>query len=72
MNLFEAIGFIGLAASAVYLVVTKNYGTPLKDSYTEAQHKIKLESAGRRRRAYYIGVGVGIAAYLLWKSRTRR
>ena len=69
MNLFELIGFIGSVASAVYLFITRDYGTPLKDSLSEEQLKIKQQSAGRRRRAYYSGIGVACVLWLIYKRK---
>jgi len=69
MNLFETIGFVGIATSIVYMIMTRSYGSPLRDSYTDTQLEIKRSSSTRRRRAYIIGVAAGVVAYLIAKQK---
>ena len=52
-------------ASIYYLYLTKNIGTPLKDSYTKKQKEIRKKSANIRRKIFYQGiVTAGIILYL--------
>jgi len=65
--MFELIGFVTLVSSAIYLLLTRNFGTPLNDSYSAEQRKIKQESAKKRRRAYYKGIGIALILYYIIK-----
>lgn len=47
-------------ASLFYLVLTRNLGTPFKDSLTKEQNIIKNKSASKRRRIFYMGLAVGL------------
>ena len=47
-------------ASLFYLVLTRNLGTPFKDSLTKEQNIIKNKSAAQRRRIFYMGLAVGL------------
>ena len=43
-------------ACIYYLIMTRNIGTPFKDSLTEKQKRIKKESAKVRRAAFLQGL----------------
>ena len=45
---------------AVYLVLTRDLGTPLKDSLTPEQRKIKRASARARGHRAAVGMTVGL------------
>ena len=68
-KVFEFLGFIQVVSSIIYLIITKSYGTPLKDSLTAAQLKLRLESVRKRRRAFYVGLAGAVAAFLLAKHQ---
>lgn len=54
-------------ASCGYLVLTRNFGTPLRDSYDERQLLLKQESAGRRRTAFYHSLLLSFLIVLWWR-----
>ena len=54
-------------ASIYYLVLTKNIGTPLKNSYTKKQLEIKKKSANIRRDIFYKGIAFGTIGLMLWQ-----
>ena len=66
-----ALAYAALAyilASVLYMVTTRvsNVGTPLKDSYSEEQLKIKKKSS-RTRGAIFMGsLAVSVAVLALW------
>jgi hypothetical protein len=47
-----------ILASIFYLVVTQSFGTPFKDAVNNYPEllKIKLLSAGKRRKTFFIGI----------------
>lgn len=68
-KLFEFVGFMQVVASIIHLLMTWSHGTPLKDSHTPSQLKIKYESVRRRRRAYYMGLILAFVSYALHNSQ---
>ena len=52
-------------ASFYYMIMTRNIGTPFKDSLTEKQRKIKRESAKQRKTIFYQGIGASIVLMVL-------
>tara|TARA_B100000902_G_scaffold365904_1_gene387240 strand:- start:360 stop:593 length:234 start_codon:yes stop_codon:yes gene_type:complete len=52
-------------ACMYYIVMTRNVGTPFRDSLNENQLKIKMESASIRRSIFYQGVAVGLVSMLV-------
>uniref|UniRef100_A0A6C0C3U7 Uncharacterized protein n=1 Tax=viral metagenome TaxID=1070528 RepID=A0A6C0C3U7_9ZZZZ len=47
--------------------MTRNIGTPFRDSLNENQLKIKKESASIRRNAFYQGMAVGFVLLLVFR-----
>lgn len=69
-----ALAYVALAyalTSAGYLVLTRDFGTPLKDSYTEAQRRIARESSARRCGAFCVSGVVAVLALLAWRPLQR-
>tara|TARA_B100000902_G_C26646253_1_gene591570 strand:- start:224 stop:481 length:258 start_codon:yes stop_codon:yes gene_type:complete len=67
VQILAAISIVNFVASFVYMVLTRNIGTPFKDSLTEEQLKIKYESSTSRGRIYSIGVFIGlIIVFAIW------
>ena len=54
-------------ASLLYLMLTRNIGTPLRDSYTNEQLQIKHESAYIRSKIFYTSLGISMVILLLIK-----
>ena len=52
-------------ACIYYIVMTRNVGTPFRDSLNENQLKIKMESASIRRSIFYQGVAVGLVSMIV-------
>ena len=53
-------------ASMLYIMLTRNIGTPLRDSYTNEQLQIKSQSAYIRSKIFYTSLGISmIALYLI-------
>lgn len=52
-------------ACIYYIVMTRNIGTPFRDSLNENQLKIKMESASIRRSIFYQGVAVGLVSMIV-------
>jgi len=47
-------------ASLIYIVASRNIGTPLRDSYTEEQLEIKKESSYQRGKIFYVSLFISI------------
>lgn len=58
---------IYVLTSCGYLVITRHYGTPLKDSFDEKQMQIKHESAKRRKLAFRHSLLWSVLIVLLWR-----
>ena len=54
-------------ACIYYIVMTRNIGTPFRDSLNENQLKIKKESASIRRNVFYQGMAVGFVLLLVFR-----
>ena len=52
-------------ACMYYIVMTRNVGTPFRDSLNENQLKIKMESASIRRSIFYQGVAIGLVSMVV-------
>ena len=60
--IYMAYGFsIYFGASLLYMIITRAYGTPFKDSLTAEQLVIKKESVAKRSRAFWISISIMIA-----------
>ena len=53
-----------LGASIFYLIVTRSYGTPFRDSLTSEQKRIKHQSASQRKGAFMMGFGLSVLLLL--------
>jgi len=65
--LFAYLATAYLGASAYYMIATKNYGTPFKNSLTQEQLKIKKSAAGKRYRAFLTGLILSVVLLLITK-----
>jgi hypothetical protein len=54
-------------ACIYYIVMTRNIGTPFRDSLNENQLKIKMESSGTRRNIFYQGAMIGLLSMLVFR-----
>ena len=52
-------------ASLYYVAMTRNVGTPFKDSLTPKQREIKKESSNVRRNIFFQGIAVSVICMLL-------
>ena len=55
-------------ACIYYLVMTRNIGTPFRDSLNENQIKIKMESAAIRRNVFYQGIAAGLVSMIVFRQ----
>ena len=60
---YAMLAYVG--ACVYYIVMTRNIGTPFKDSLTEAQIQIKNASTLVRKSIFMQGIGVTIIALFL-------
>lgn len=66
ISVYLAYGMaIYVLASIYYIVMTRNIGTPFKDSLTEKQRKIKRESAKQRKTIFYQGIAASVVLMIL-------
>jgi len=66
ISVYLAYGMaIYVLASIYYLVMTRNIGTPFKDSLTEKQRKIKRESSKQRKTIFYQGIAASVVLMIL-------
>lgn len=65
--LFAYLATAYLGASLYYMIATKNYGTPFKNSLTQEQLKIKKSAAGKRYRAFLTGLILSVVLLLITK-----
>ena len=63
--IFAFIGFTHVVSALIYLYLTRNFGNPLKDSLSEDQLIIRKESARKRRRAFYYGMGIAVLLFII-------
>lgn len=54
-------------ASIYYMVMTRNIGTPFKNSLSAEQLRIKAKAASLRGSIFYQGIGLAIVLILLFK-----
>ena len=58
---------IYIFASAFYIILTKNIGTPFKDTLTQEQLQIKKESITVWKKIFYNGIIVGILLVIIFR-----
>ena len=58
-----------IIASIVYLIITRSYGAPFKEAVNKHPElvEIKNESANKRKRAFYMGIGASIILLVLFR-----
>lgn len=67
--LFSYAALIYLFASIIYMIITRNYGTPFKTAvkqYPELQN-IKQKSVDKRKKAFYTGILIACVILLCWR-----
>ena len=65
---YLAYGMLAYTFSSIYyMVMTRNIGTPFKDSLSPEQLQIKSEAASLRGSIFYQGIGLAIVLIFLFK-----
>lgn len=64
-SLLAFLAAVYVLACSYYLVMTRNIGTPFKDSLNEKQLQIKKEAATKRSHIFYTGIMVGTIIVLI-------
>tara|TARA_Y100000991_G_C21782318_1_gene267702 strand:- start:4 stop:246 length:243 start_codon:yes stop_codon:yes gene_type:complete len=54
-------------ASIYYMIMTRNIGTPFKNSLSPEQLQIKVEAASLRGSIFYQGIGLAVVLIFLFK-----
>ncbi|VVU94765.1 hypothetical protein CPAV1605_490 [seawater metagenome] len=54
-------------ACTYYLIVTRSYGTPFRDSLTPEQAVIKRASVLKRKKAFINGILIGLILLVVFK-----
>ena len=54
-------------ACLFYIVLTRNVGTPFRDSLNKKQLSIKKKSANVRRNIFYTGIFLSSLLMFIWK-----
>ena len=67
VTLLAYVAFAYTLSCVGYLILTRSYGTPLKDSYTEEQLRLKRESATRRGNAFLASLVASSCMLFVWK-----
>ena len=57
---------IYILSSIYYMIMTKNIGTPFKDSLNDEQLEIKRAAVEKRRGIFYVGVAVATLLVLIF------
>jgi hypothetical protein len=65
--LLARFAFVYIVASIGYLLMTRNLGTPFKDSLTEEQLRIKATAVNIRKKAFTTSALMGLVIVVLWK-----
>tara|TARA_S200000501_G_C20266838_1_gene501095 strand:+ start:104 stop:340 length:237 start_codon:yes stop_codon:yes gene_type:complete len=58
---------IYVIGSIYYLVMTRNIGTPFKDSLTKKQLEIKSKAVQQRKTIFYIGCGIALLLVIIFR-----
>ena len=61
------LAIIYIIGSIYYIVVTRSYGTPFRNSLTPEQKRIKNQSVSKRKQTFYMGLGIGAVLLLLFR-----
>lgn len=62
---FATIGFIIVVASFIYLIITRNYGTPLRDYIEQHVEAVKLRDKSKKNRSKAWAIGVVVAGSIV-------
>ena len=62
---YAMLTYIG--ACVYYIVMTRNIGTPFKDSLTEEQMQIKKKSVSVRKNIFMYGCAISVAVLFVLK-----
>ena len=57
---------IYILSSIYYMIMTRNVGTPFKDSLNDEQLEIKRAAVEKRRGIFYVGVAVATLLVLIF------
>lgn len=57
---------IYILACVYYMIMTRNVGTPFKDSLNDEQLEIKRAAVEKRRGIFYVGVAVATLLVLIF------
>lgn len=57
---------IYILACVYYMIMTRNIGTPFKDSLNDEQLEIKRAAVEKRRGIFYVGVAVATLLVLIF------
>ena len=59
LHLLGIIMLVKFIAVVYYVIMTKQFGTPFKDSLTKEQLELKKREADKRAKVYLQGFGIG-------------
>ena len=63
--------FIYIAGSIYYLIMTRNIGTPFKNSLSRRQLEIKAMAVQQRKNIFYTGCGIALLAAIILRPFKR-
>lgn len=64
---FAHLAIVYTMTCIFYLLLTLNIGTPLADSLSEEQHRIKRSSATKRATVFFLSVILSTVIVGVWK-----
>ncbi len=67
VTLLAYVAFAYTLTCVGYLVITRSYGTPLKDSYTQEQLRLKRVSADKRGHAFLVSLVASSCVIFVWR-----
>lgn len=67
VTLMAYVAMAHILASMAYLLLTQHLGSPLRDSLTPAQVRIKRDAMRARSKAYSVGLGGACLLLALWR-----
>ena len=63
--------FIYIVGSIYYLIMTRNIGTPFKNSLSRRQLEIKAMAVQQRKTIFYTGCGIALLAAIIFRPFKR-
>ena len=63
--------FIYIAGSIYYLIMTRNIGTPFKNSLSRRQLEIKAKAVQERKTIFYTGCGIALLPAIFFRPFKR-